>query len=922
MNKDTENSIQQLSRYQLFKTEGNFSDAEFEITAFDIDGHDRLIKRIAEDDQGNVIFTPLDVNSALIPLASNPEKMNSYDRKILTRIRYNDRLAEEKGHRYSSPYGSKSYPWLPNIILNAYQKKRKIDTLCIVEGEFKSESLCKQGIYTIGISGIWNFRDSDTKDFPDGVKKVIQECNVKKIVLLFDADTLGPNKISELNDKGKDLAERHRIFHGAVKCFMAIANQFNLDLYFSFILPEYELTGKGIDDLLYLKRDKNEEVLTEFKKLDSAQKYFKTTLIENNKNINQIFFLGPKGNIDPNKFYANFKDVLTGKNFMLNNVTYFGENGQAVVKHTETIDLLADSKNPDADLESHQYYIKGGRYWTRVYTNKKYHDKMISNFVMKIEYHFIDGTNNTRRLLKLKRYSGEIRTIEVLSSESSRKDAFETILKSHNCTFLGSGYDLAVIFQRLMDFQMEAYAISTMGFQPYHDLYVFSNALIYENQLFFFNNDGIARVNNKSFYSPSCSELNKDNAGYQDERNFEYRQGTIDFKTWTDLIFKAYGINGGIALLFTINALFRDIVYDELNFFPYLFLFGPAGVGKSSFTDIYLKLFGKKETGESLKNSTIKGLARKCAQRNNGIVFFKEYDANLPPATHKFTKDAYDGAGYTRAMTTNDKRTDTILVQSAIFIDGNVLPSSESAVFDRMIILNFEKDSHTADETNAYKELLKKSNDGLGQIVKEILAHRKKFKSEFITVFTGIYEQLKYSKPETSKFPDRTLKHIALLLTPVDILRNQLTFPFDTIQLCDKIIKDASDKVEMLSDLKDVNIFWDAINYELIKEYPRIIKGKHYLREDSELILYFKVKECFPIYSEYCKSTKGQYSWIDQHTLYSLLTADNYAYSPSSQKNRGKKIYKSKFGNCIKLKFEMADDEKIVIMGKEIYIKS
>ena len=50
--------------------------------------------------------------------------------------------------------------------------------------------------------------------------------------------------------------------------------------------------------------------------------------------------------------------------------------------------------------------------------------------------------------------------------------------------------------------------------------------------------------------------------------------------------------NGGIAILFLILSLFWDIVFEKVGFFPFLFLFGAYGTGKTSMTEYLLRVFG------------------------------------------------------------------------------------------------------------------------------------------------------------------------------------------------------------------------------------------------------------------------------------------------------------------------------------------
>ena len=374
-----------------------------------------------------------------------------------------------------------------------------------------------------------------------------------------------------------------------------------------------------------------------------------------------------------------------------------------------------------------------------------------------------------------------------------------------------------------------------------------------------------------------------------------------------------------------INALFRDIVFKELNFFPFLFLFGEAGVGKSSFIDFLLRIFGDKNVGVSIKTSTIKGITRTTSQTVNAIAFLKEYDSSITRELIAFFKNAYDGAGYTIAQKSIDNKTEDFFVESALLVDGNVLPTSESALYDRMIVLTFEKDQFNDIETMSYRTLINESDEGFGQVLREIHKYRNHFKENYKRVFNDLYFDLK--DKETKKFkgvslsslPERTLKHIAFLLTPYTLLHEKLHFPFDFNELTWQIIEDAINKTDLLSKLKDVAIFWDAISWDRQKDFPVIKEGNHFIKDLPQKILYIKVSEIIPVYMKYCQENNIQ--WVDKMTLLSLLSLKRHGFIDNTQKGRNNSNYKKDFGNCYRFRFENTENPKIIkINDKEIFI--
>ena len=584
-----------------------------------------------------------------------------------------------------------------------------------------------------------------------------------------------------------------------------------------------------------------------------------------------------------------------------------------------------DSEDSSLDFEQIQLFKKDGRYWTRESTRgKKSIDIVLSNFLMEILFHFVDGTNNTRRLIKIQRYTGEIEVIEILSSET-KSENFETILKSHNCTFLGNSFQLKTIFMELMDHQRMAYAIDMLGLIPQHNIYAFSDCIINDkNAVVRANSLGIVSDNNKNYYLPAHSESNVMNKAFENIRKFRYLNGSVNFQSWSMLINEAYNVNGSIGICFMILALFRDIVFAEVGFMPFLFLFGQAGVGKTSFIDSLLRLFGEKDIGISLR-STFKAISRSAEQRKNAFVFYKEYHNAMDRSQIDFFKNAYDGALYSIAQATGDNKTTSFYAQSAFLIDGNVLPTAESALFDRMIVLAFENDTFTKEQTIAHRILNEESEKGLGQILKEILKYREYFKYSFKSCFKDIYNDIKYKNSEINGFcistlPERTLKHIALLLTAFKLMSVKLNFPFEYDALFNKIIQDSIEKYQMLTDIKDVTIFWDAINWDRKKDQPTIQELKFYIKDLEKGVIYMKINDLYSVYMSYCK--RNNINFIDKSSLNALLTASNYPpFISGKQKGRNKTIYKRGLGECYMYRFEYNQLDNILIINKrEVFL--
>lgn len=592
--------------------------------------------------------------------------------------------------------------------------------------------------------------------------------------------------------------------------------------------------------------------------------------------------------------------------------------------------IKMDSDNIQDMVNEYGFFHKDGKYYVRETRHNKQFDIDISNFLMEILYQFDDGTNDTKRLIKIQKNNGTISIKEVLDSQTST-DRFETILKSVGCSFLGSTYNLKKIYVALMDKERKANAITQLGYNKEYDLYALSDAVIINGKVKTINKIGIINEGEKCFYLPAWSETNINNKGFNNERRFRWKEGNLNFESWSKLVYEAFDIKGAIGMMYLINTLFFDVIMKELNFFPFLYLFGQAGGGKTTYIDCLLHIFGDKDMGTPAVGSTDKAIARICGQKANALTYIKEFDKNVSAMLIPMMKSFYDGVSYSTAQTSNDNKTNSFDITSGLIIDGNVLPIHEPAFFDRFIILQFEDNKFTEANKKGYEMLVKEYDNGFGRVFLEIWQHREHFKKEFKAAFQCAENQLKgiksnyngevYDEGELiidgfncARLPERNRKHIAFICSTYYVLHKKIKFPFSWAELVQKVISDAIEKNDMLTEIKDVNVFWDSVNYTTTTSNI----NAYYFKDVISSTLYIKISELYPFYVEYCK--KSMINAVDKQTLIKLLTIEASGFIPNTtQKGRGKAYTKDGFGSCYRFRFQQINNN-IEIAGKEVFI--
>lgn len=591
------------------------------------------------------------------------------------------------------------------------------------------------------------------------------------------------------------------------------------------------------------------------------------------------------------------------KNIQVKTLTklIFPENKDAndLLQKGSLLDFVSDSDNYEYIIYdiikiplkknqhiSNQYEIKDSHYKAR---NKNGNYFEISDCVLSVLYRFSDELGT--RLIKAQQVSINGRNkIELfqIASKDLKVDGIDTALSKVGFSFFGSKFHLSHILKDLKHKEKQAELIETYGWQLENKMFLWSNCgLDSENNLIYPNSIGVITDKEKNLYLPTASPVkNKD---IEDLKQFKYSEGKIDFKEFSKLFYLSNKENGSIGIQFYLLSLFRDIVFDYLDFFPYLYLYGEAGAGKTSYVDSLLGLFGDQSKGHALKSITQAGITRVASQRRNAMVYLKEYSKDVPNYVEDYLKTGYDGQARTVAIGGTSKNTVSYEVESSGVIDSNFLPTNETAVFTRMIILDFETTNFTTEQTQAYETLKQEEKNGLSQITKEILLHRELFESNFKEVFYTVLDGLKKNGLKKKFKHERTLKHIALILTPYHILESVLKFPYTLMELEDSMINHALQQEKKLNSFNTTNMFWQALAYYKqqgkVLEYDFNVNNKnvHFVRIPKDAThgyLYIKsvkLAELTTNYVSFCKSQGIDTAKIDKPLeIKSKLLSDGY----------------------------------------------
>jgi hypothetical protein len=239
-----------------------------------------------------------------------------------------------------------------------------IETLFVVEGEFKSFKGWMSGLDIIGLPSIHGFYNGDVKGkLHDDIQEVIVKCKVKKIVFLVDADLIS---IKWAEDK--DLYKRPASFYGSIKAFreslQLLIEDDNMPLnmvYFMAIKQKFMNDAKGLDDLLCKYTAVHMEIIEDLFEFQFAKKYFDGYIINDlNKDV-QGKMHKVLGLTDEQEFYKTYKDFIGAREFKFKRRRYVYDQEAKEVKFV---------RHEDADK-----FMRIGPDWVKVISKpNKYGD--------------------------------------------------------------------------------------------------------------------------------------------------------------------------------------------------------------------------------------------------------------------------------------------------------------------------------------------------------------------------------------------------------------------------------------------------------------------------------------------------------------------------------------------------------------------
>ena len=277
----------------------------------------------SEDKYGNIKILLYDIYGSIIQYndPNGPSSLNLSNRMINYCVtRYAPANIKEGGHKYGFPSKQGVYPFFPPSLVEKFKRKEQINTLVLTEGYMKAMSASIRGFDIVGLGSITHYADSNTRELNSGIKNLINNCSVQKVVILYDGDCLN---LSEKDLEGhRDLARRPKTFYNALINTRDLLVDFSdVKIEFAYVLSDRLIHNpKGLDDLLQdsAYANKAADILRDLTETQINSRYFfRMNIREQVKRLKMKFFID---SVD--SFYRHWQDKLGTKNFIFDHMVY------------------------------------------------------------------------------------------------------------------------------------------------------------------------------------------------------------------------------------------------------------------------------------------------------------------------------------------------------------------------------------------------------------------------------------------------------------------------------------------------------------------------------------------------------------------------------------------------------------------------
>jgi DNA primase len=558
--------------------------------------------------------------------------------------------------------------------------------IILTEGGFKAIAGDQWGIPTVGVPGVSSFTDSNFKRLTEFLNKG----KIKEICIIFDSERKDDPTLPNYKEE--------------------ISKRFDTE-YFSYYLCK-RLTTEGFDC-----------------RIGSLPETWR---------INGKIDLD--GALASGKTTDDIKRIVSESR---NHKTYFEE-------------LTRDAKNIVQRKIAQKYYRSHisrnfGKYTATRYRGKHEFEEIISNFTIKILATHETPEEVVREVILIDEYGNRSNSFSLASSPMTSPDEFSKFcIGKGNYIWRGTRDDMANIWQGefFEDDGRHIVEPDHIGWIESEKMWLFGNVAIKEDgtelrpdksNIFWCERKGLKPL-----------PLSASNSRLTINEGIPYlNMSVLDSKDVLNKMvdtlgkFEAYSLMGWVS-----SIVFMEEIFNEFNCYPFLFITGKRGSGKSTVAEWVTHFFGLDSGGKMASDTTSVALQRYLAYYSCLPLFLDEF-RNTKNITMKVAplRNCYNrqsaGKGIKTSFGVHEAK-----VRGTIIIAGEETPE-DNALLTRCIVINVMEKSRTTNHFNWFQankmklsyhfyDLLKRRHQLVDSYIKNLHAGKDYFVSKGLDDRTAI----------------------------------------------------------------------------------------------------------------------------------------------------------------------------------------
>lgn len=525
----------------------------------------------------------------------------------------------------------------------------------------------------------------------------------------------------------------------------------------------------------------------------------------------------------------------------------------------------------------------------------------VCNFIIKPIFQ-VENKDDSKRIIEIQNPHKKV-IVEITNKSLLSLQAFRETVGNHgNFYFRGTAFQHQALYIKLMSQFPFCTEIRTLGWNKSGNFFAFADGIVRENQFKKIDPFGVVEHNERKYFLPAFSEINKniedDDDFYEADRFLRHRPSKyINMQTWCAKMERVYGINGTWATLFFIACCFRDIIFSNTQIFPIMFMVGQPQTGKSTCARSLATIFTADQPAFNLNTGTAVGFQRRLARLRNCVIWLDEYRNDLDSKRIQALKGGFDGTGAEKGIMTNDNRTKSTKINSGYIISGQHYPTiDENALLTRSILLEFtrKQEDLSDDDVKEYEELNKWQMEGLSNLIIEVTAYRDYFNDVWRESFQKNYKMLSIELG-TNHYEGRIMQSMCVMLTTLDIVGSKLNLKYDYNSIFKIGVDHVINQSSISSDTNVLSSFWKMLeflsfdgiikndeDYKVISCASLKVRGKGDKEETIEFpqnknVLFIRFQRVFPKYAENHRKQTGENGHAET-SLKSYMKSDKKAF--------------------------------------------